>query len=261
MSYIINNSIRAKYDSGIRNVNTITSISIHYTANTSTTATARGNANYFHNLPITAGKASAHYVVDDEEIIYQCVPDNYIANAVGGSKYNDCAKTGGGTLYGVVSNRNNISIEMVSCSDKNGYYIPEKTIDRTIELVKDLLKKYPNIKIVCRHFDINGKYCPRTHCLSEEGDKRWQEFLDKVYKEDEEPMTAAERIEFEALKEKVKSLEKVYHYTVDIPEWGRPTIQKLLDKGYYNGASASDLNLPETMLRMFVVNDRAGLYD
>jgi N-acetylmuramoyl-L-alanine amidase CwlA len=261
MSYIINNSIRAKYDSGIRNVNTINSISIHYTANKGHTATARGNANYFHNLPNTAGKASAHYVVDDEEIIYQCVPDNYIANAIGGSKYNDCAKTGGGTLHGVVTNRNNISIEMVSHSNANGYYIPEETENRTIELVRDLLKRYPNIKTVCRHFDVTGKYCSPTHCLTPEGEGRWKKFLDKVYKEDEEPMTAEEKKEFEVLKEKVNSLEKVYHYTVDIPEWGRPTIQKLLDKGYYNGASASDLNLPETMLRIFVVNDRAGLYD
>jgi hypothetical protein len=58
-----------------------------------------------------------------------------------------------------------------------------------------------------------------------------------------------------------KSTEKVYNYTKDVPEWGRPTIQKLLDRGLYKGASDSDLNLPENLLRTLVINDRAGLYD
>ena len=58
-----------------------------------------------------------------------------------------------------------------------------------------------------------------------------------------------------------KSMEKVYHYTKEVPEWGRPTIQKLLDKGLYKGASESDLNLPDNLLRTLVINDRAGLYD
>lgn len=59
----------------------------------------------------------------------------------------------------------------------------------------------------------------------------------------------------------VKSTEKVYNYIMEIPEWGRPTIQKLIDKGLYNGASADNLNLPENLLRTLVINDRAGLYD
>jgi hypothetical protein len=48
---------------------------------------------------------------------------------------------------------------------------------------------------------------------------------------------------------------------MEVPEWGRPTIQKLLDKGLYKGTSDSDLNLPENFLRTLVINDRAGLYD
>lgn len=55
--------------------------------------------------------------------------------------------------------------------------------------------------------------------------------------------------------------ETIYRYTIDVPDWGRPTIQKLLDKGYYYGRAADDLNLTESMLRIFVVMDRAGAFD
>lgn len=87
--------------------------------------------------------------------------------------------------------------------------------------------------------------------------------------EGDEPMTEAERKQFNLLVEQVNFLtkridtsnEKVYHYTVELPEYARPTIQKLLDKGIYTGVSESDLNLPETLMRMLVINDRVGLYD
>ena len=85
------------------------------------------------------------------------------------------------------------------------------------------------------------------------------------YKGDEESMTAEEKKKFNSLVEQVEKLtlqsEKVYHCTVDLPDWSKPTIQKLLNKGIYAGASESDLNLPETLMRVLVINDRAGLYD
>lgn len=41
----------------------------------------------------------------------------------------------------------------------------------------------------------------------------------------------------------------------DLPDWAKPTIQKLMDKGLLN-----NLDLSMDMIRMFVINDRAGLY-
>ncbi len=85
------------------------------------------------------------------------------------------------------------------------------------------------------------------------------------YKGDDEHMTAEEKKKFNSLVEQVEKLtlqaEKIYHYTVELPNWAKPTIQKLLDKGIYAGASESDLNLPETLMRVLVINDRAGAYD
>lgn len=258
MDYTINNSIRAKYYGSKRALNKIKYIVIHYTANTGTKATAKGNANYFKNID---RKASAHYIVDKNSIVYQAVPDEYSAYAVGGDKYDDCGKTGGGQLHGIVTNSNSISIEMVSCSNDDGFYIPEETINRTIQLVKDLMKKYPNIIGIHRHFDVTGKHCPDTHCITSEKEQKWKEFLNKIQEGDEEPMTQAERQEFEALKAQVASLGKIYHYGTEIPAWGKPTMEKLLNKGLYTGSGPSDLNLPETLLRVLVINDRAGLYD
>lgn len=51
--------------------------------------------------------------------------------------------------------------------------------------------------------------------------------------------------------------EKVYHYTNELPaDWARPVIQRLMDNGIYSGASESDLNLSETLLRCLVLMDR-----
>lgn len=48
--------------------------------------------------------------------------------------------------------------------------------------------------------------------------------------------------------------------TVDsLPDWAKPTVQKMVDKGLLNGDGVG-LDLSRDMLRLFVVNDRAGLY-
>ena len=82
---------------------------------------------------------------------------------------------------------------------------------------------------------------------------------------EEDSMTISEKQEMENLRVRIaeleKNVDKVYHYGVDIPDWARPTMDKLISKGLYKGASESDLNLPESLMRVLVINDRAGLYD
>lgn len=58
-----------------------------------------------------------------------------------------------------------------------------------------------------------------------------------------------------------KEEEMIYNTIDSVPEWARPTIQKLADKGYLKGDGEDELNLNDTMLRLLVINDRAGLYD
>ncbi len=54
--------------------------------------------------------------------------------------------------------------------------------------------------------------------------------------------------------------EIVYNTIEELPPWYKPTIQKLIDKQLLRG-DENGLNLSESMVRVFVVNDRAGLYD
>jgi len=56
--------------------------------------------------------------------------------------------------------------------------------------------------------------------------------------------------------------EMIYNYIDEnMPEWAKATIQKLVDRGLLKGNENGELGLNETMLRMFVVHDRAGIYD
>ena len=57
--------------------------------------------------------------------------------------------------------------------------------------------------------------------------------------------------------------EKRYDTVDDIKKecpWAVDTVSKLMGKGYLNG-DGTGLNLTRDMLRMFVINDRAGLYE
>ena len=50
-----------------------------------------------------------------------------------------------------------------------------------------------------------------------------------------------------------------YNTVQECPEWARKTIQKLVDKGLLSG-DGKGLDLSHDMVRMFVINDRAGVY-
>lgn len=144
----------------------------HYTGNDGDTD--ENNGSYFERNIV---KASAHYFTDSNSIT-QSVPDNYVAWSVGGAKYSDCKATGGGKLYGKVTNTNSISIEL--CDDiKNGVVYPSAaTIANALELTKELMQKY-NIPAdhVIRHFDVTGKRCPAYWCGSAAKDALWKEIV------------------------------------------------------------------------------------
>ena len=155
-----------------RSTSKIKYIVIHYTANDGDTD--EGNGNYFKDNVV---KASAHYFLDDDSVT-QSVKDDRVAYAVGGKKYSDCSKTGGGKYYGKCTNTNSISIEL--CDDvKNGTIYPSaKTIENALELTEYLMKKYnvPKSNVI-RHFDVTGKYCPKYWM----DDAKWKkEFWNKL---------------------------------------------------------------------------------
>ena len=52
-----------------------------------------------------------------------------------------------------------------------------------------------------------------------------------------------------------------YNTLSEVPDWAQPTIGKLMEKGLLKGDQNGRLLLDDTMLRILVINDRAGIYD
>lgn len=129
---------------------------IHYTANDGDTDEA--NSKYFKN---NVTKTSAHYFVDDDSVT-QSVEDNRVAWHCGGNRYSDYKKTGGAKFYGKCTNTNSLGFEMCDTIKDGKNNVSEKTLDNTVELVKQKMKQY-NIPVdrVIRHFDVTGKMCPK----------------------------------------------------------------------------------------------------
>lgn len=144
---------------GVRSLNSIKYIVIHYTGNDGDTD--ENNGTYFKNNVV---KASAHYFVDDDSIT-QSVPDNYVAYHCGASTYK----------HATCRNANSIGIEI--CDDvKNGVIYPSAaTIANAIELTEYLMKKYSISKEnVIRHYDVTGKLCPAYWCGTTAKDALWK---------------------------------------------------------------------------------------
>lgn len=51
-----------------------------------------------------------------------------------------------------------------------------------------------------------------------------------------------------------------YKYYDDMPDWAKPTISKLVKKGYLKGEGGGVLDLSEDAIKLLVINDRAGVY-
>ena len=57
-----------------------------------------------------------------------------------------------------------------------------------------------------------------------------------------------------------KYSDKIYNKVEEVPEWGKATVNKLINKGILKG-NEKGLDLSYTLLRLLVINDRAGVYD
>jgi N-acetylmuramoyl-L-alanine amidase CwlA len=215
---------------GARSASQIKYIVIHYTGNDGDHD--EGNATYFKNNVVSA---SAHFFVDDDSITMS-VPELFTAWSVGGTKWKDCTTTGGGTMYGKITNANSISVEMCDTKKDGKFQASEKTLANTAELVKSLMKKY-NISIenVYRHFDVTGKHCPSYFMYA----PAWEAFKERLKESDTVP---------------------IYKTLDDIPSWAKETVKKLIAHGSLKGDANGELNLDRNMLRLLVINDREGLY-
>lgn len=172
MSYILKKQLAASGNyGGSRNASQIRYLVYHYTGNDGDKAA--NNAAYFQNNIV---KASAHYFVDDTTV-YLSVPELKVAWSVGGSKYANADKTGGGTMYGVINNTNSISIEMCDTIRNGVYQASEATLSNAAALGRELMENYGiPIENVYRHFDVTGKHCP-SYLINAQ---KWAEFKKRL---------------------------------------------------------------------------------
>lgn len=172
MSYTIKEQLANSGNyGGSRNASQIRYLVYHYTGNDGDRAA--NNAKYFQNNIV---KASAHYFVDDTTV-WRSVPDLKVAWSVGGSKYANAHKTGGGTMYGVITNTNSLSIEMCDTIRNGVYQASEATLANAAALGRALMEKYDiPIENVYRHFDVTGKHCP-SYLVNAQ---KWAEFKKRL---------------------------------------------------------------------------------
>lgn len=176
MSYVLKELLAASGNhGGFRSAHQIKYIVIHYTGNDGDTAA--NNARYFHSNVV---RTSAHYFVDDKEV-WRSVPDLTVAWAVGGSKYANAKETGGGTLHGIVTNTNSISVELCDPVKGGGIQAMEAVLDNAASICRILMGVYGiPAEHVCRHFDVTGKLCP-AYLVDESA---WAKFKERLEDED-----------------------------------------------------------------------------
>ena len=150
-----------------------------------------------------------------------------------------------------------------------GNYEEEKTMPQTQKnSVKEILHylkgKYPKAELK-GHKDVGATGCPGKYYPLQEMKDYWN-----GKKVEDNAMTNEEKVKFNELVNVVSDLQTtidklanpmIYNYIdKNMPEYARPTIQKLVDKGILQG-DENGLGLTDDLLRVLVINDRAGLYD
>lgn len=227
-------------------------IVVHDTGNSSAGADAGSHFNYFNN---GNRGSSADIFVDDTSVWYV---NDY-------TKYYSWHCGDGKGRYGI-TNSNSIGVEM--CINLDGNYT--ETLKNTAAVVRELMEELniPENRVV-RHYDASRKNCPGS--MNKGNWKIWNEFKLMIKESEELTVTQYEELKqaITDLTETVKILAvevaelknpMIYNYVDDnMPDWVKPTIQKLVDKGILKG-DENGLNLTDELLRILVINDRAGVY-
>ena len=137
-------------------------IVIHDTGNKGKGADAMAHYNYFNG---GNRNASAHYFVDDKQVVEIIDPDKNYSWHCGDGK----GKFG-------ITNNNSIGIEI--CINSDGDF--SKAYKNCVELTKTLMKKYGiDNRHIVRHYDASLKMCPNTLINGHKG-FTWDKFTSDI---------------------------------------------------------------------------------
>ena len=174
---------------------------------------------------------------------------------------------------------NNTHISFEICEDglTNGNYF-NKVYNEAVELTAYLCEMYSfnplKDGVVICHSEghsrgIASNHSDVMHWFPKHGksmDTFRQDVYNKMNQQEEDEMTEELKSILNSINSKLASIEAVttkkmiYNYIDEnLPDWATPTIQKLVRKGYLQG-TGDGLNLDDTMLRLLVILDRAGVF-
>jgi hypothetical protein len=140
---------------------------------------------------------------------------------------------------------------IVAYAPPKGFF--EAVRDNAIALCGYLCQEYgidPKSGIVS-HYEAHAMGCGDNHADIRHWWEVWENYTMDMFRQD-----VADYIENGGF----EMAEPTYGTMADVPDWGKQTVQKLVDKGYLQG-DGSGLGLNDTMLRILVINDRAGIFD
>ena len=119
-----------------------------------------------------------------------------------------------------------------------------------------------DIDHVIRHHDVTMKDCPKTFL----DNSVWEKFKLQVMNGSDDEMTEAEKAKMKAIDDSLSNLygivqgmkerNPVYKTIDDVPDWGKGTVQKLVDSGVMRGDENGDINVSGDMLRGMVIMGR-----
>ena len=195
-----------KFNFSSRQGNKITWLVVHDTGNPSKGADAEAHRRFFSDKR----KSSAHYFVDDKQII-QIIGDSQASWHCGDNQ-------GKGRALNGCKNVNSIGIEL--CINQDGDY--DKAYKNLVELVKNLMVKFKiDLDHVCRHYDVSRKRCPGT--FFDKG--LWTKFKEDIGKPIEWEMDLSKDSDFGGAK-------MTKDYT---GHWAEDSIKRVMDKGLMVG--------------------------
>lgn len=211
----------------------------------------------FANFNVSGRGASIHGSIDTDGFL-QMMPLTQKAGHVGsGSKGTLNTSFLGFELCepsGLTYNSNGSAI--ISYNPPAGFF--EAVKNNAIELCAYLCQEYnidPLQKTaaggIVSHYEAHALGCGDNHADIRHWWETWESYTMDDFRQDV----------YNFMKDgEAQVPETVYNTIGEVPDWGRDTVQKLIDKGYLLGGG-DGLDLTITMLRLLVINDRAGLYD
>ena len=141
--------------------------------------TAASVAEWFKN---PQAQASAHYVVDEGDIIYRCVKETDVAWHCGdGRVHPECRNW---NSLGIEIRPKNVNPNRAAAYDTD-WFFERNALDNAEWLIRKLMKQY-NIPAdhIIRHYDVSGKFCPRPFVGDDtntyyhtSGNEQWKRFL------------------------------------------------------------------------------------